>query len=123
MAVEGYMITTMMTPPTVVIKNLVVESTGATLEWDLTPVQIAQSNNIFLNSVLSVPHVTSYAEVKSYTYRLKFSTSLAIPRSEWSIVKVDTITVNSNATKPITSVLDDMPVLPTSGFYFLEITE
>jgi hypothetical protein len=121
MAVAGDAVTTTTTPPSVAIQNLNFGATGATLDWDLTPGKITQSANQFVNSLMSAPLATSSSVEKTYTYRVRFSTSLDAPRPWLTIVKEDTITVFADGTKTITSVIDSMPAAGTSGFFYVEI--
>jgi hypothetical protein len=111
------------TPPAVNIQSLNVGSAGTTLDWVLTPGQMAQSDSSFVQSMQGVLGTLADTTVKTYTYTVKFSASLATPRTEWTPVKVDQVSVDANGTKTVTSVLDDMPVAGTSGFFFVEITE
>jgi len=111
------------TPPAVTIESLNVATDGTTLNWALTPGQPAQSDSLFVQSLLGVAGTLSDTAVKTYTYRVKYSASLATPRSNWEIVKEDTVTVDADGTETLTSVLNSMPAAGTSGFFFVEITE
>lgn len=111
------------TPPSVTIQSLNVTTGGTTLNWALTPGQPAQSESLFVQSIQGVLGTLSVTPVKTYTYTVKFSASLALPRSEWQAVKIDEVTVDANGTETVTSVLDTMPVAGTSGFFCVEITE
>jgi hypothetical protein len=111
------------TRPAVTIQSLNVTTGGTTLNWALTPGQPAQSDSLFVQSLLGVAGTLSDTAVKTYTYRVKYSASLATPRSNWEIVKEDTVTVDADGTETITSVLNSMPAAGTSGFFFVEITE
>ena len=123
MSLAGTDSDTCITPNAVDIRNLSIGATGASINWDLTPRGLKQTENLFFNSILSPLFNKDFSQERTYTYKIRFSTSLDVPRSEWIVVKQETISVNTNGKKTITSVLDDMPVLPTSGFYFLDITE
>ena len=111
------------TPPAVTIESLNVTTGGTTLNWALTPGQPAQSASRFVQSLQGVLGTLSDTSVKTYRYKVKFSTSLALPRSAWAVVKESIITVDANGTETITSVLDTMPVAGANGFFFVEITE
>lgn len=111
------------TPPAVTIQSLNVTTGGTTLNWALTPGQPAQSDSLFVQSLQGVLGTLSVTPVKTYTYTVKFSDTLALPRSAWTVVKESIITVDADGTETITSVLDTMPVAGTSGFFCVEITE
>ncbi len=111
------------TPPAVTIQSLNVTTGGTTLNWALTPGQPAQSDSLFVQTLLGVAGTLSDTAVKTYTYTVKFSTSLALPRSEWMAVKIDQVTVDANGTETVTSVLDTLPAAGTSGFFCVEVAE
>jgi hypothetical protein len=121
--VDGSATTTAAVPPAVTIKSLSFSAVDSILDFDLTAGKPAQSTSTFMKALLGTPVALSDSVAKTYTYRVRFSDSLATPRSAWEVVKEEAVTVDANGTKTITSVIDNMPVAGTGGFFYVEIIE
>jgi hypothetical protein len=112
------------TAPAVTIQSLNVTTGGATLNWALTPGQPAQSESLFVQSLQGVLGTLSVTSVKTYTYQIKYSTSLATPRNTWEVREEGEISVDGDGTQISKTVrYTNMPAAGTSGFFFVEITE
>jgi hypothetical protein len=110
-------------PPAVKIQSLSFSEGGSILDFDLTAGKPAQSTSTFVKALLAAPVSLSVAAEKAYTYRVRFSPSLATPRPWETIVKEDTVTVDATGTKTIISVIDNMPAAGVGGFFYVEIIE
>ena len=112
LAVDGSSSTT---SDAVTIQKLVFVPSGATLNWDLTPAQTTTSTFLALFQMAS--GAQSSAAPKSYTYNVKYSESLATPRSEWRTVQSTTSSENGSMRSTVT----DADVTGMTGFFYIEV--
>jgi hypothetical protein len=117
LVVDGSTPTT--TGAAVTIQKVSFGTGAATLNWDLTPEQTTTSP--LLAFFPSAPGVQSVAAPKSYTYNVRYSASLATPRSEWAIVQSATVTEDANGTQKGASTVTDNSVSGTNGFFYIEV--
>ncbi len=110
------------TPPAVTIQSLNVTTGGPTLNWALTPGLPAQSDSLFVQSLQGVVGALSDSPVKTYTYNVHYSSTLATPRP-WPIVQATTVTVDADGKKTGESAVTDGSVTGTTGFFYVEVVE
>jgi hypothetical protein len=108
-------------PPAVTIQNLSFSEVTPKLDFDVTAGKPAQSTSAVVNFLLGASRTLSAPAVRTYTYRVRFSESLAAPRPWPTIVKEEKITVDANGTKTIMSEIDSMPAVGTRGFFYVEV--
>jgi hypothetical protein len=106
----------------VTIQSLNVTTGGPTLNWALTPGLPAQSDSLFVQSLQGVVGALSDSPVKTYTYNVHYSSTLATPRP-WPIVQATTVTVDADGKKTGESAVTDGSVTGTTGFFYVEVVE
>jgi hypothetical protein len=117
LVVDGSSLTT--TDAAVTIQTVSFGTGAATLNWDLTPEQTTTSP--LLAFFPSASGAQSAAAPKTYTYNVKYSSSLATPRSAWATVQSTTVTEDANGTQKGASTVTDNSVSGTNGFFYIEV--
>jgi len=120
LAVDDSSSTTATTPPAVTIQKLDFGSSGATLDWNLTPEKTTTTISPFQALFLGAPVALSASAEKTYTYIVHYSPTLATPRP-WPVVRSTTVTVDENGTQKGESTVTDNTVTGATGFFYVEI--